>query len=146
MSLFYTIIVYIHVVSAVASVGPLFLLFPIVKRLKSANIGEETMLLSLFKWTIRFVMHSGHVLVVSGVLLLIFGPWPWYTSWVIVTIALMLLSIVFLASGFTAVLKRFAGEPVNRQALLAKLTQTSWLYIGLLLVLLYLMVAKPAFW
>ena len=146
MALFYTIIVYIHVVSAVASVGPLFLLFPIVNRMRTANIVEETTLLSLFKWTIRFVMHSGHVLVVSGVLLLVFGPWPWFTSWVIVTVGVMMLSIVFLASGFTAVLKRFTGEPENREALLKKLTKTSWRYIALLLIMLYLMVAKPTFW
>ena len=146
MGLFYTVIVYLHVVSAVASVGPLFLLFPMISRMRTAVKVEETMLLSLFKWTIRFVMHAGHVLVVTGVLLILFGPWPWYTSWVIVTLGIMMLSVVFLASGFSVVLKQFSTEPENREALLTKLTKTSWKYIGLLLVMLYLMVAKPSFW
>ncbi len=146
MGFLYTVIVYIHVVSAVASVGPLFLLFPIISRVRKTVSNEEKALLSLFKWTTRFVMHAGHVLVVSGVLLILIGPWPWYTSWVIVTLGIMMLSIVFLASGFSVVLNRFPKEPENREDLLKKLLNTSWRYIGLLLIMLYLMVAKPSFW
>ncbi|MCM3757565.1 hypothetical protein M3197_08685 [Sporosarcina aquimarina] len=146
MGFLYTAIVYIHVLSAVASVGPLFMLFPIISRIRRAVLSEEAILLSLFKWTIRFVMHSGHVLVVSGVILILIGPWPWYTSWVIVTLGIMMLSIVFLASGFSVVLNRFPKEPENREALLKKLKTTSWRYIGLLLIMLYLMVVKPSFW
>lgn len=146
MGLLYTVIVYIHVLSAVASVGPLFLLFPIISRIRKAVMSEEAMLLSLFKWTTRFVMHSGHVLVGSGVILILIGPWPWYTSWVIVTLGIMMISIVFLASGFSVVLNRFPKEPENREELLKKLLNTSWRYIGLLLIMLYLMVAKPSFW
>lgn len=146
MDFLYTVIVYIHVLSAVTSVGPLFLLFPIISRIRQSVMNEASTLLSLFKWTIRFVMHSGHVLVVSGVILILIGPWPWYTSWVIVTLGIMMLSIVFLASGFSVILDRFPKEPDNREDLLKKLTSTSWRYIGLLLVMLYLMVAKPSFW
>ncbi|GKV69500.1 hypothetical protein NCCP2716_19980 [Sporosarcina sp. NCCP-2716] len=146
MGVFYAVIVYLHVLSAVVSVGPLFVLFPIIRRMRSAAGTEDALLISLFKWTIRFVMHSGHVLVVTGILLLLIGPWPWYTSWVIVTVGVMMLSIVFLASGFSKVLKRFPDEPENREALIATLSKTSWRYILLLLVMLYLMVAKPAFW
>lgn len=146
MGFLYTAIVYIHVLSAVASVGPLFMLFPIISRIRKAVLREEATLLSLFKWTIRFVMHSGHVLVVSGVILILIGPWPWYTSWVIVTLGIMMLSIVFLASGFSVVLDRFPKEPQNREELLKKLLNTSWRYIGLLLIMLYLMVVKPSFW
>ncbi|WJY27902.1 hypothetical protein [Sporosarcina trichiuri] len=146
MGTFYTLIVYVHVVSAVVSVGPLVVLFPLIRKMRTASAGEESMLLSLFKWTIRFVMHAGHVLVVTGVLLLIFGPWPWYTSWVIVTVGVMMLSIVFLASGFSKVLSRFPDEPENRDGLLRTLKETAWRYILLLLVMLYLMVAKPSFW
>lgn len=146
MGFLYTVIVYIHVLSAVASVGPLFMLFPIISRIRKAVSREEATLLSLFKWTIRFVMHSGHVLVVSGVILILIGPWPWYTSWVIVTLGIMMLSIVFLASGFSVVLNRFPKEQENREELLKKLLNTSWRYIGLLLIMLYLMVAKPSFW
>ncbi|WP_040286128.1 DUF2269 family protein [Sporosarcina koreensis] len=146
MGTFYTLIVYVHVVSAVVSVGPLVVLFPLIRKMRTASAGEESMLLSLFKWTIRFVMHAGHVLVVTGVLLLIFGPWPWYTSWVIVTVGVMMLSIVFLARGFSKVLSRFPDEPENRDSLLRTLKETAWRYILLLLIMLYLMVAKPSFW
>ncbi len=146
MGVFYAVIVYLHVLSAVVSIGPLFVLFPIIRRMRSGAGTDDAMLISLFKWTIRFVMHSGHVLVVTGVLLLLTGPWPWYTSWVIVTIGVMLLSVVFLASGFSRVLIRFPLEPENREALIDTLAKTSRRYILLLLIMLYLMVAKPAFW
>ncbi|WP_432352388.1 hypothetical protein [Sporosarcina sp. A2] len=146
MQWFYTGIVFLHVLSAVGSVGPLFLLFPIISRIQKGSSVEQTTLLSLFKWTTRFVMHAGHVLVVSGVILILIGPWPWYTSWVIVTLGLMMLSIVFLASGFSTVLNRFPKEPENRDILLKKLKNTSWRYIGLLVIMLYLMVVKPSFW
>ena len=146
MGVFYSVIVYLHVLSAVVSVGPLFVLFPLIKRMRSGTGTEDVLLISLFKWTIRFVMHSGHVLVVTGVLLLLIGPWPWYSSWVVMTIGVMLLSIVFLASGFSKVLNRFPEEPENRGALIDTLTKTAWNYILLLLVMLYLMVAKPALW
>lgn len=91
-------------------------------------------------------MHSGHVLVVTGVLLVIFGPWAWHSSWVILTLAVMLLSAVFLATGFSSVLKRFHEAGEDREATVDKLQRTAWIYIGLLLVMLWLMVQKPAVW
>lgn len=91
-------------------------------------------------------MHAGHVLVVSGALLLLTGPWPWFTSWIIATFAVLLLSGVFLSTGFTKVLKKFHLPGSNKNEILAKLNQTSWIYIGLMLVMLWLMVQKPMLW
>lgn len=146
MFYFYGAIVFVHVVSAVLSIGPLFLLMPIIKRLQNVETPIENAFLSIIKVIIRIVMHAGHVLVVSGVLLLLTGPWPWYTSWIIATVVVLLLSGFFLSTGFTKVLKKFHLPDSNKVEILAKLNQTSWIYIGLMLIMLWLMVQKPVLW
>jgi len=142
----YGTIVFMHVISAILSIGPLFLLMPIIKRLRDVNTDIETAYLSVISVIIRIVMHAGHVLVVSGVLLLIFGPWPWYTSWVIMTIAVLLLSGIFLSRGFTIVLRRFHDPGMDKNTILDRLNTTSWIYIFLMLIMLWLMVQKPILW
>ena len=143
---FYTTVVFAHVVSAVLSIGPLFILMPIIKRLRSAQSDVELAYMSVIKVIIRIVMHAGHVLVFTGVLLIILGPWPWYTSWVVMTVVVMGISAFFLATGFTRVLRIFDMPGINKYELLNRLNWTSWLYIGLMLVMLWLMVQKPTFW
>lgn len=142
----YGAIVYLHVISAVLSIGPLFILMPIIKRLRGVETIVEEVYLTVVNVIIRLVMHAGHVLVYTGVLLLIFGPWPWYTSWVIMTLAVMLLSGVFLAKGFTVVLRRFKNPNADKNKILDRLNTTSWIYIVLLLIMLWLMVQKPMLW
>ncbi|MFS0574758.1 hypothetical protein AB1K83_03940 [Sporosarcina sp. 179-K 3D1 HS] len=141
----YSIFVYLHVFSAILSIGPLFVLMPIIRRLRKANPDAESAYLSIIRAIIRMVMHAGHMLVFTGTVLLIIGPWLWYTSWVVMTLAIMLLSAVFLAKGFTNVLKNF-HQAADKHQVLSRLMTTSWMYIGLLLIMLWLMVQKPVIW
>lgn len=142
----YRFIVFLHVVSAVLAIGPLFILMPVIKRLRGVDETLELAYMSVIKVIIRIVMHAGHVLVFSGALLIILGPWPWHTSWVVVTVIVMGISGFFLATGFTRVLRTFNLPGVNKDEILKRLNRTSWLYIGLMLVMLWLMVQKPMFW
>ncbi len=142
----YGAIVFLHVISAVLAIGPLFILMPIIKRLRGVETVSEEVYLTVVNVIIRLVMHAGHVLVYTGVLLLIFGPWPWHTSWVIMTLAVMLLSGVFLAKGFTVVLRRFKNPNADKNKILDRLNTTSWIYIVLMLIMLWLMVQKPMLW
>ena len=135
-----------HVISAVLSIGPLFILMPIIRRLRGAEASIEKAYLSIINVIIRLVMHAGHALVVTGVVLILFGPWPWYTSWVIMTLAVMAISAVFLAKGFTIVLKKFNSPGEDKNKILNRLNKTSWQYIGLMLCMLWLMVVKPILW
>lgn len=143
---FYNAVVFMHVVSAVISIGPLFILMPVIKRLRGVQSDVELAYMSVIKVTIRIVMHAGHVLVFSGALLILTGPWPWHTSWVVMTIIVLAISGFFLATGFTRVLRTFNIVGINKNELLDRLNRTSWLYIGLMLVMLWLMVQKPNFW
>lgn len=141
----YNLFVYLHVVSAIVAIGPLFVLMPLIRKLRGAVSEKESAYLSVIRAIIRMVMHAGHVLVFTGTILLIIGPWPWNTSWILATWAIMLVSVVFLAKGFTSVLKKFHQSAIKHQVL-NRLRSTSWLYIGLLLLILWLMVQKPMLW
>ncbi|HEX5565135.1 MAG TPA: hypothetical protein VFX34_09245 [Sporosarcina sp.] len=145
MKYMYGTIVFVHVVSAVLAIGPLFLLLPTIKRLRNVDIPTENAYLAIIKVIIRLVMHAGHMLVLSGALLLLTGPWPWNTSWVIATLGIMLLSGFFLSSGFTKVLRKYYKHSSKGQ-ILTVLTRTTWIYIGLMLIMLWLMVQKPMLW
>lgn len=143
---FYATVVFAHVVSAVLSIGPLFVLMPVIKRLRNVQVEVEQAYMSIIKVVIRLVMHAGHVLVFTGVLLIILGPWPWHTSWVVMTVIVMGVSGVFLATGFTRVLRTFHLPEMDKNKILSRLNRTSWVYIGLMIVMLWLMVQKPMFW
>lgn len=142
----YQLLVYIHVFSAILSIGPFFVLFPLLKKLRQATSDTEQACIDVFQSAIRLVKHAGHVLVGSGILLMLIGPWPWTTSWVVMTIAVMVSSIFFLARAFTPTLKQFNEPSANKQQLVDKLYRSLWIYIFLLTIMLWFMVVKPVLW
>ncbi|WP_342542322.1 DUF2269 family protein [Paenisporosarcina sp. FSL H8-0542] len=139
-------IVFIHVLSAVLSVGPLFVLFVVLRKMQESDRQLDQSHISIFRSVVRLIKHAGHVLVGSGVLLIIIGPWSWYTSWIVMTIALMVVSIFFLARAFSSILKRFDDVEADRFSLISKLRKATWIYIILLVLMLALMVIKPTLW
>ena len=142
----YTFIVFIHVISAILSIGPFFVLFPLLNRMKGKNRNLLDPYLEVFQAAIRIVKHAGHVLVGSGILLMWQGNWPWSTSWVIMTIVVMVSSIVFLARAFKPSIRLYKAEMIDLDTLIRKLHRSVWLYILLLLLMLWFMVAKPILW
>ncbi len=146
MEFFYRFLIFIHVVSAVASIGPFFILLPIIKKLIHAKEEELFAYLSTFKFVVRLSKHAGHVLVGSGVLLVLLGPWTWGTPWIVMTLVIMFLSLFFLARAFTPKLKGFEEDGHDRVVLAKKLNKTVWIYISLLLAMLWFMVTKPYLW
>lgn len=146
MNDWYMFIVLIHVLSAVVSIGPLFVLFAILKKIRHADPAIETAYIAIFRSIVRLIKHAGHVLVGSGIVLVYFGPWPWSTSWIVLTIGLMVVSIFFLAKGFSGTLKKFVEPGVDRLKLISKLYSSTWIYITLLVLMLALMVIKPTLW
>lgn len=148
MTDFYLFIVFIHVLSAVVSVGPLFVLFIVLKKMQESDlaIAMEKPYIAIFRYVVRLIKHAGHVLVGSGILLVYLGPWPWTTPWIVLTIGLMVVSIFFLARGFSSTLKKFNDPTIDRLFLINKLHKATWIYIILLVLMLALMVVKPNLW
>ena len=142
----YKIVIYIHVISVIASIGPFFILLPLVKKLKAARESELTIYLDTFRLVVRLSKHSGHVLVGSGALLVLSGPWTWGTPWIVMTLIILFCSLFFLARAFSPTLQRFHEEEHSKEELAAKLNRTIWTYIILLMAMLWFMVVKPTLW
>jgi hypothetical protein len=146
MDWLYRFIIYLHVLSAIVSIGPFFLLLPIIKKLKAADEGKLAAYLDIFRFAVRLSKHAGHVLVGSGVLLVLMGPWTWSTPWILMTLVIMFLSLFFLARAFSPTLRKFGEAGQKRAGLIAKLNRTIWIYIVLLSAMLWFMVVKPPLW
>lgn len=142
----FTIFLYIHVVSAVVSVGPLVALIPMLNKMKLANEDKLSGYVGAFRISINVVKHAGHVLVISGFVLVAISGWKLTTSWILLTLLLMVASIVFLASAFKPTLKTFGTAEFQKEVFIKKLRKSTWQYIVLLLIMLWLMVAKPMLW
>lgn len=146
MLLINKILLYIHILSAIASIGPFFVLISLVRRIRAAEISELGAYLTTFRSAIRLVKHMGHVLVVSGILLAYSVGYAWSTSWIVATLLIMASSIVFLARAFSPKLRKFADPNQDKGLLVQQLTRSVWIYLILLLIMLWLMVAKPQLW
>lgn len=146
MNNLYLGLIFIHVISAVVSIGPLFVLFSVLHKMRHADPIAEKAYISVFRSVVRLIKHAGHVLVGSGVLLVYLGPWSWLTPWIVMTIALMVISIFFLARAFSPTLIKFEDSTTNKQLLINQLHKSTWIYITLLALMLGLMVIKPSLW
>lgn len=142
----HTIFLYTHILSAIISIGPLVSLLPILHKMEKSEEDEMKAYVLAFKTAISVVKHAGHVLVLSGALLIFVSGWTWTTSWVVLTIALMILSIVFLARAFKPTLIMFGTPNYEKNDFIQKLRKATWKYIILLLLMLWFMVAKPMLW
>ncbi|MGI2328593.1 hypothetical protein [Planococcus sp. YIM B11945] len=142
----YTFLLYAHIMSAAVSIGPFFVLVPLVKRMGNAEGAVLQSHIVTFKSATRLVKHAGHVLVASGILLIWQSSWQWSSSWIVLTLAVMFGSIFFLARAFTPKLRKLGEPNADKHGLVKKLNRSLWIYIFLLLLMLWFMVAKPALW
>ncbi|MFC5543387.1 DUF2269 family protein [Ureibacillus suwonensis] len=146
MNLLHTVFLYIHILSAVISIGPLVTLIPITKKMETADEKEMVGFVKSFQLAITVVKHAGHILVLSGAILVMISGWTWKDSWIVLTLAIMFLSIVFLARAFKPTLNTFGTNAFKKEEFISKLRKATWKYIFLLLIMLWLMVSKPMFW
>ncbi|RNF38701.1 hypothetical protein [Planococcus salinus] len=142
----YTAILYAHIMSAVLSIGPFFVLVPMVKKMAIAEGAVLRTHIATFKSATRLVKHAGHLLVTTGVLLIWQSSWSWTASWIVLTLAVMLGSVFFLARAFTPVLRKFDDVQEDQLQLVRKLNRSLWIYIFLLMLMLWFMVDKPMLW
>lgn len=143
----YSILLYLHIFSVIPSLGPFFILFPLIRKLRTASTNELKIYLPTFTLAVRLCKHSGHILVTTGVLMMWLGHISWLTSWVLITIFILVSSLYFIARAFSPTIRKLASpEHTNRQELVNKLRFNVWLYVGLMMIMLWFMVSKPNFW
>jgi len=138
--------VYIHVVSALVSIGPFFVLMPMLRKLTLAEGEQLNIYLDSFAFVVRLSKHTGHVLVVSGLLLMWLGGYPWTTPWIFGTFVVLFASLLFMARAFSPTIRKLRTPEHDREALVRKLGRSLYLYLLVLFVMLGLMVMKPALW
>ncbi len=130
------------------SIGPFFLLIPMLGRLRTAEGRELEAYIGSFRFAARMAKHAGHVLVASGVLLALIGGYSWLTPWLDATVIVLVASLLFLARAFSPHLLVLTSPSPDqsREDALRRLRRSVWIYLALLLLMLWFMVAKPALW
>ena len=144
--MWYEIVVYIHVLSAVVAIGPLFAIFPTLKRLERVGEKDARGVVEGLRGVIRAVSLAGHVLVPSGIVLLWLGGWSWETPWVLATILLLVASLLFLAKAFKPAWHIAEAEVFEKARFIRVMQRAASLYIAIMLIMLWLMVVKPSLW
>jgi hypothetical protein len=142
----YQLLIFVHVVGVMMSVGPFFILIPLVSKIKIANQDQLEAYLPIFHYAVQFSKHSGHIMVSTGIILMYLGHWSWLTSWILLTILVMVSSLFFIARAFSPTLKKLRESPENRSKLVNKLRRSVYLYIMIMLLMMWFMVLKPNVW
>jgi hypothetical protein len=142
----YSLLLYLHIFSVVLSIGPYFVLFPLLVKIKKAPFDEIAVYLEPFRITVRLTKHAGHVLVATGIALIWLGPWSWSTPWVLTTVVIMVASLFFIARAFSPLMRKLSAPHDNREQLTVKLQRALILYILITMTMMWFMVAKPVMW
>lgn len=146
MNIWYKLLLYIHISSVILSIGPFFALIPMISKLRSAEGPVQSIYLDAFRFVVRLSKHAGHVLVASGILLVAAGPWSWGTPWIVATIFMLVSSLFFFARAFTPAIRKIDERGQGKGDAVRTLHRATWMYLFLLMVMLWLMVAKPVLW
>lgn len=146
MTIAYKLLLYLHILSAIISIGPFFALIPLVSKLRGAEIIEQNAYVVIFRYAIRLAKHAGHVLVATGILLVYVGSWSWKSSWIVITVLILLGSLFFLARAFSPKLRKLHEPKQDQEKIIGLLSRSIWIYLGLLMIMLWFMVTKPDLW
>ena len=146
MTIAYKLLLYLHILSAIISIGPFFALIPLVNKLRGAEIIEQNAYVVIFRYAIRLAKHAGHVLVATGILMVYVGSWSWKSSWIVITVLILLGSLFFLARHFLRSCGSFMSLNKTKGKSLVFSRRSIWIYLGLLMIMLWFMVTKPDLW
>lgn len=142
-------LVYLHVLSVILSIGPYFVLLTMIARMKKKSTEPDhtqmQSFIQIFRGVVRLTKHAGHLLVVTGVLLILVGGWNWTVPWLLLSIIILMSALFFIMRAFSPILAKLEdGEgATEKEALLGRLTRSVWMYIAIMLLVMWLMVAKP---
>ena len=142
----YKIALFLHILSAVVATGPLFAIFPMLKRMEKIEESLEQGMIEGLRGAIRAVSLAGHFIVPTGIILLLFGGWSWKTSWVLATFIMLVASLLFLAKAFKPAWHLAGATHFDKQLFIRTMRSATTKYILIMIVMLWLMVAKPQLW
>jgi len=144
--LLYAVLLYLHIGGAILSIGPFFVLFPMLPLLREAPADRLDSHIRIFRFTVRLAKHAGHVLVAAGLFLVWLRGWSWTTSWIDLTVVIMAGSLYFFARAFSPLLRKLKEPEADRNAIVRRLARATWIYLFLMALMMWFMVAKPVLW
>ncbi len=142
----YKIALFLHILSAVVATGPLFAIFPMLKRMEKIEGVLEQGMIEGLRGAVRAVSLAGHFIVPTGLILLLLGGWSWNTSWVLATIIMLVASLLFLAKAFKPAWHLAEAEHFDKRLFIHTMRNATIKYILIMIVMLWLMVVKPQLW
>ena len=145
-TMIYKIALFLHVLSAVVATGPLFAIFPMLKRMESVEGALEQGIIEGLRGAVRAVSLAGHFLVPTGIILLLLSGWSWKTSWVLTTIIMLVASLLFLATAFKRAWRIAEAAHLDKHLFIRTMKSATIKYIVIMSIMLWLMVAKPQLW
>ena len=142
----YKIALFLHVLSAVVATGPLFAIFPMLKRMEKVEGVLEQGMIEGLRGAVRAVSLAGHFIVPTGIVLLLFSGWSWKTPWVLATTIMLVASLLFLAKAFKPAWRIAEAANFDKRLFIRTMRSATIKYILIMIVMLWLMVAKPQLW
>ena len=142
----YKIALFLHVLSAVVATGPLFAIFPMLKRMEKVEGALEQGMIEGLRGAVRAVSLAGHFIVPTGIILLLFSGWSWNTSWVLATIIMLLASLLFLAKAFKPAWYLAEAANFDKRLFIRTMRNATIKYILIMIAMLWFMIAKPQLW
>lgn len=145
--LLYEIALFVHITNAIATIGPLFAILILLGRMN--KIEDEVQFegsIEGLRAMIRTVEIAGHYIVPTGLLLVILGGWSWSTPWIVVTLVFLGACLIILAKAFKPATKLIGTPAFTKDLFIKKMYIATIVYLLIMGILLWLMVAKPMFW
>lgn len=142
----YKIALFLHILSAIVATGPLFAIFPMLKRMEKVEGALEQGMIEGLRGAVRAVSLAGHFIVPTGIVLLFFSGWSWTTSWVLATIIMLVASLLFLAKAFKPAWRIAEAEHFDKRLFIRTMRSATIKYILIMIGMLWLMIAKPQLW
>jgi uncharacterized membrane protein len=150
VSLFYQVIVFIHIFSAIIGMGPGFILTTVVK-------SGKTMTELRHSYAIRhklhiYVMIGGTLLLITGLTMGAINPYLFHMGWYVTSLILFLISLALgplalspRSKPIKALLSSHQGEEIPQEyfSLSKKLFRCEYLENFIFIVIIALMILKP---
>lgn len=149
---YYEFLVTVHVLAAITWVGSdLHAQFLAVRAQKRGPKETADFALDAADWGNRALVASSLLLILTGVLGVIEGPWEFSQAWISIGMAVWIVGFVLGAGFFGPTLKRISGYVEEDGGVMTERSEVLWtriilltrIQLALLVIVVVVMVAKP---
>jgi hypothetical protein len=149
---YYELLVTVHVLAAIVWVGSdIHAQFLGVRAQKRGAEATATFALDMADWGNRALIASSLLLIITGVLGVIEGPWEFSQAWISIGLTVWVIGFVLGAGFFGPTLKRISGYVAEDGGVMTERSEVLWsrvilatrIQLVLLVIVVIAMVTKP---